>query len=278
MSDIGPWYWIQLQRDMENPPHLDSSRTKRQWDGLEKVVEFKVRCTVEWAPGVGKSRLGLNAIKLVRRNKHRSVLIVVPTIGLRAQWEGQVAEFEDVTVMVINSVITQPRNYDFLIIDEIHRMGAETFGRIFQRVTYKFVLGLTGTLARADLRHQYISRYAPLADRISESEARREGWIADFKQYNVMVEESQTWYNEYQGLETQYAQGASRFGSDFGLMMNCSYSLDPLKGYPEAVHLANLLGWRGASWDTAKERRRAGNTIVECWGGDVDNYRAPGKL
>ena len=59
--------------------------------------------------------------------------------------------------------------------DEAHRMASESFLHVFQQVEYKFILCLTGTLERLDMRHILIEKYAPVCDRITLEEAEQNG-------------------------------------------------------------------------------------------------------
>ena len=47
--------------------------------------------------------------------------------------------------------------------------------QVFQKVQYQFILCLTGTLERLDMRHLLIDRYAPVCDRITIEEAEKNG-------------------------------------------------------------------------------------------------------
>ena len=56
----------------------------------------------------------------------KSCLVVVPTVTLKAQWEAELAKhkIKFAEVLVINTAIKQPRNYDMLVLDECHRYAA----------------------------------------------------------------------------------------------------------------------------------------------------------
>ncbi len=266
--------WIDNQRTEQ-----DTSRTSRQWDSIIKFVNADARATLEIATGFGKTRIALYCIQMMNRNTKRSVMIVVPTKALHSQWTGLIKEWGlEASIYIINTVIRNTYTVDFLITDETHKFSANTFQRIFSCVKYKFILGLTGTFTRADGKHTIMNKYAPICDQITQTEARREGWVTNFTQFNVMVTESDTWYREYNNQETTFAQCFSRFGSDFQLMIYCSYSLDPSRGVPAAVTLARRLGWRGNSIERARSLRASGSTISNCWGGNTEDYRSPGKL
>ena len=58
---------------------------------------------------------------------------------------------------------------------ECHLAAAETFVQVFKKVEYKFILCLTGTMERLDMRHLLIDKYAPVCDRITIEEAEING-------------------------------------------------------------------------------------------------------
>jgi superfamily II DNA or RNA helicase len=47
--------------------------------------------------------------------------------------------------------------------------------RVFERVHYTFILGLTGTMERLDMRHLLLEKHAPVCDRITIEEAEKNG-------------------------------------------------------------------------------------------------------
>lgn len=57
----------------------------------------------------------------------------------------------------------------------MHLTGAETFIQVFDKVQYQFILCLTGTLERLDMRHILIEKFAPVCDRITIEEAEKNG-------------------------------------------------------------------------------------------------------
>jgi superfamily II DNA or RNA helicase len=62
-----------------------------------------------------------------------------------------------------------------LILDEAHRAAAQQMIQIFDKVQYSYILCLTGTMERLDMRHLLLSKYAPICDRITLEEAEKEG-------------------------------------------------------------------------------------------------------
>ena len=81
----------------------------------------------------------------------------------------------NVRVEIINTIIKYDWSCDLLVLDEVHMFVADTFYKIFERVSYKFILGLTGTMERLDMRHLLLEKYAPICDRITIEEAENNG-------------------------------------------------------------------------------------------------------
>ena len=71
---------------------------------------------------------------------------------------------------------------------EAHRVPADTFAEVFKTIKYKFILGLTATFERLDGKHELLNKYCPVIDEISLAEAQFQGWISDYKEYQVILE------------------------------------------------------------------------------------------
>ena len=85
----------------------------------------------------------------IAKNPQAQCLVVVPTQVLKNQWIEQIDERGlglNVRVEIINTVVKYDWSCDLLVLDEVHMFVADTFYKIFERVSYKFILGLTGTM------------------------------------------------------------------------------------------------------------------------------------
>jgi len=166
------------------------TRTERQIEVLKKWRENNFRGIFQAATGFGKTYTAIMAIQgMVTKAGIESCLVVVPTITLKAQWEVELAKhkikFAD--VLVINTAIKQPRNYDMLVLDECHRYAADSFKRIFEVADCDYVMGLTATLEREDGLHDIILDYLKLIDQVTVDECLDNGWISPYTVYNVAV-------------------------------------------------------------------------------------------
>jgi len=195
-------------------------RTERQKEGLREWIKHGCKGTLSWATGVGKTNAGLMAIKLlVSKNENLRVLIVVPTETLQIQWQEKIGLkglSYNCTVLIINTAITEKRECDLLIIDEIHRCASDQFKKVFN-FKYKFILGLTATLERLDGKHELIQKYCPEVDKITTSEAVANGWLAQNIEYKVILDVDNI--DVYRQLTREFNEHFEFFHLDFNLAM-----------------------------------------------------------
>ena len=167
------------------------TRDERQSISIKKWLEAKGKGVLVGATGFGKTRVGLMIIKgILEKHTDRKILVVVPTTTLKEQWLRLIDLWGfsfNCDVQVINTVITKEWSCDLLIIDEIHLIFADTFKRVFQKVKYKWILGLTATLERLDGKHEICKEYCPVFDSIPIVECQINGWVSPYKEYQVII-------------------------------------------------------------------------------------------
>ena len=198
-------------------------RTTRQKQCLKQWIKYKCRATIEAATGVGKTRMALMAIKLLK-NKFPYIrcIVVVPTEVLKNQWEAQLVEWDlifNCEVYVINTAIKNQLVCDFLVIDEIHRAAATTLSKVFECIKYKYILGLTATLDRLDGKETIVKKYCPVCDRITVEEALINKWLSPYKEYAVLIHPKDI--NIYNELTAKFNKAFGFFSYDFNLAMSC---------------------------------------------------------
>lgn len=168
------------------------TRDERQEQSKRAWLLNKGRGTIIACTGYGKTRVGLNCIKaILSKYPTFRILIVVPTDGLRLQWVEQIDAWGfslNTEVQVINTTAKYGYQCDFLILDECHRYGSDLFREVFNKVKYRLILGLTATLERLDGKHDIIEKYCPVVDEIPLEVAKLNGWVADFTEYQVIIE------------------------------------------------------------------------------------------
>ena len=200
------------------------SRDDRQKLALRKWIENGCKGTLVASTGFGKTRVGLNAIQLIlKKYPQKRVLVIVPTTALKEQWAGIIDQNGlslNCEVMVVNTAIKQYPICDVLILDEVHRFGADTFSHIFKCADYKFVLGLTATFERVDGKHEILNKYCPVFDEVSLEEAKFQGWISDYKEYQILINVDD--YEDYKRINREFQEHFDFFGFDFNLAQKCA--------------------------------------------------------
>lgn len=121
-----------------------------------------------------------------------------------------------------------------LIIDELHQALSHTLIKIFDKVHYKYFVGLTGTLNRLDGREEILSQFTKVVDRITMQEAIQNKWLSPYRYYKVLVDVDLTEYNE---LNQKFNTLFAIFDFDFNLAMKLSTD------YKERVKFANKMGY-----------------------------------
>lgn len=195
------------------------TRDERQEECRVKWIKNKCKGTIVASTGFGKTRVGLNCIKsFTNKYPKTKIIIIVPTTALKEQWcsiiDQNGLQF-NCTVIVINTAIKNNYECDVLIIDEAHRVPADTFAEVFKTIKYKFILGLTATFERLDGKHELLNKYCPVIDEISLAEAQFQGWISDYKEYQVILEVDDI--EIYKEFNRQFQADFEFFGYDFNL-------------------------------------------------------------
>lgn len=184
------------------------TRDERQAIAKDKWLKSNGIGTLVQPTGCGKTVTALKCLKTVlTAYPNLYILVVVPTSTLKDQWKSQLDSWGlglNAEVEIINTVVKR-NNYkaDILVLDEVHRYAASTFLKVFETVSYRFVLGLTATFDRLDGKHEIIAKYCPVVDIITPAEALANQWVSEYKEYLVLIdvdniEEYQKWNKEFQ--------------------------------------------------------------------------------
>ena len=195
-------------------------RTTRQKECRRKWVENKCIGTIVGATGFGKTRVGLDCIEMIV-NKYPTfrVLVVVPTDALQKQWKEQLDKRGlglNTDVLVINTAIKANRVYNILVIDEIHRCGAEEFSKVFSKVNFKYILGLTATFERLDGKETLIAKHCPVIDTITLEDALVNGWVAPYVEYEVLLNVDNI--DEWNAMNKEFTEHYEFFNFDWDLI------------------------------------------------------------
>ena len=132
-------------------------RTQMQQQAIQAVLDDR-RVIVEWATGVGKSRIAVGAVsRLLAMGRHRILLLVTETIH-KANWRREFTEalgeqtgedvFSCLTVECYASLSKyRDTEWDFVIADEAHHLRSELRTDGFCSITAERVLALSATLS-----------------------------------------------------------------------------------------------------------------------------------
>ena len=171
-----------------------------------------------------KTRIALMTIQLLlKKHPQLRVLVVVPTETLKKQWIEHIEEWGfqfNVEVGIINTIVKHTYTCDFLILDEEHRYSSDLFRKVFDNVKYKLILGLTATFERLDGKHVIANKYCPVVDNIPLAEAIANGWVSEYKEYQVLIDVDDI--ETYKNLNKQWLEHFEFFSFDFNKAMSCS--------------------------------------------------------
>ena len=198
------------------------TRTERQQEAVRKWIKNKGKGSIVAMTGFGKSRMALMAVTAVlKKYPYVRILVVVPTEPLKRQWQEHIdnngLQF-NMEVQIINTVIKHNYTCDFLILDEEHRYPAETFSKVFERVKYKLILGLTATFERLDGKHTIMNKYCPIIDEITTLECIANNWVSTFKEYIVLIDADNI--EEYKSINREWLEHFEFLQFDFNLAMS----------------------------------------------------------
>ena len=195
-------------------------RTTRQKECINTWIKNKCVGTIVACTGFGKTRVGLDSIDLViKKYPNFRVLVVVPTDALQKQWKELIDKRGlglNVDILIINTAIKTDRVYNILVIDEIHRCGADEFGKIFQKVHFKYILGLTATFERLDGKEKYIAKYCPVIDNIPLEVALENKWVSPYIEYEVLINVDNI--DEWEAMNKEFTEHYEYFNFDWDLI------------------------------------------------------------
>lgn len=198
------------------------TRDDRQKQCIKSWLKHNGLGTIVACTGFGKTRTAIKAIQLLlSKYPTYSATVIVPTDVLKEQWQ-QLLDKEGLAfscnVQVINSAIKHEHNTDILVLDEAHRYNSDLFSQIFQKIKYKYILGLTATFERLDGKEKIMAHYCPVVDTITIEEALLNKWVSDYTEYEVIIDVPDI--NEYKALNKEFISHFEFFNFDYSLAMS----------------------------------------------------------
>jgi RNA polymerase primary sigma factor len=187
--------------------------------------------------GFGKTRCALMEIeKLAGRDPTVQILVIVPTIYLKEQWEERLKDrglLQYTYVEVVNTVVKDGYgliDVDLLILDEIHRYNSPVFSKVFEKIEYTYIMGLTATLPEGE-KYNLTRERCPIFERVPLREALKQEWVAPFMVYNLGISLSYSETKQYDRLNKKYHKHFAAFNHNFGLAMECLQQDDRARSY-----------------------------------------------
>lgn len=99
---------------------------------------------------VGKTRIGLKTIK-----EGQKVLVTYPKLSIKKSWGDEIEKLDksfDITFTAFASLHKVEPIYDFIIVDEVHKLSTKQLDNIGRIAKGKEILGLTGTLSHRSIK------------------------------------------------------------------------------------------------------------------------------
>lgn len=187
-----------------------------------------------------KTRAAILAIqRFFAKNPKGKVEVVVPTEHLKVQWMIELNKFNlvrNVSVEIINTAVKNKEKISFLILDEVHRIPAESFFEVFVQKNPIMVLGLSATFERLDGKHELLKQYCPIVDVITVKEAVLNKWLSPYKEYKVLLEVDDI--AVYRQHNEDFLNAFSVFNFDFNLAMKCLTNIISRRAYAKYMKLS----------------------------------------
>lgn len=198
--------------------NLDNEKLKVQLEIKKRWYDNNFKGTVLLPTGVGKTYA---AIISIEDFESESKLVIVPSRYLKEQWEQRTSNLSNIEVVVVNTAIKNTYNVDILILDEVHRIAADEFRKVFECIKYKKLLALTATLERTDQKHYIVEQNCPVIYSMSLKESISKNLTPKFIIYNLNVPISENSTKAYEFINNKFNNFFAFFNFNFDLAMNC---------------------------------------------------------
>lgn len=212
---------------------------------------------------------------MFEKNDASTVIVMVPGPDLKRQWKEESRThipkkyWNNITFYTVGEVLQIVNNGErlvttFFVADELHEYYTEERLKIFNgsNMVCKGCLGLTATYHDIHGRHKDIEGILPIVDNIDEEEARREGYISQYMEYNLAVDLTEVESRNYAALTSIITKNLSFFAHGGLELASLVLSGDKQKtGLTYAIQVAAEHGWRNGM-DYMNEQHRA---ILDIW-------------
>ena len=105
------------------------------------ISAYKGTGIVEAVTGSGKTLVGKKIVEKISGSK----IICAPTLPILEQWKVVLREETNIEYYTFQTLCKKNLSCKMLIVDEAHRSVSPEFIKLYDNVTYKYILGLTAT-------------------------------------------------------------------------------------------------------------------------------------
>lgn len=204
------------------------TKDERQLEIINKWEQTEYKSGILGTTGFGKT---ITAIKAILRLKDRllllnGVIVIVPTLVLKLQWEERLKEFGlslYCKVLVINTAYRNNYKCSFLIIDEAHRLPSAEFRKCLDTIQFDYILWLTATIERSDGEEHILLDKFPICDEVTLKECLKNKWVSEYSIYNLPVPLTYEEYTSYKKVNNSFKYYANKCTNyDFNSPFECA--------------------------------------------------------
>lgn len=167
------------------------TKTERQNISIKKVIDNNFNGILNLCVRFGKTRIGiLIQNEYIKKHHKPFTVIITPSQTILNGWikESELIDIPVYNVTTANTIINYGKTtkINLLIVDEAHRFTSTEWYKIINKQLFDYdnIIMLTATLPTGkDL--EKLTKFAPIIDKIDETEAINNGWISNFIQYNI---------------------------------------------------------------------------------------------
>ncbi len=260
---------------------INEDKLKRQLSIITQWFKSGAKGVVEAVTGFGKTMVAIITIyRLNLKHPEANIIVVVPSIKLKGDWEDNVEQYrlKNVTVYVVNSYVqeyirTQQRwKCVLMVCDEVHNYlsdNALMFNQTIRCTDFNMFLGLSATLNDSE-KETLENIGIPIIDTVSLSEARRFSYISDYVVYNYGIELQGEELEKYGRLNDIHNSNYAKFrhfqdgNRNWELARACGVGNE---------QFAKV----GQEWRTGRDWRQWYSTVME-WNGEDDHIWSPKNI
>jgi superfamily II DNA or RNA helicase len=173
---------------------IDEKKLARQELGVEKWLNNNRQGIFDWHTGVGKTFGAELCIKANEKIERDTYVITVASATLELQWKSKLNHLpkhllDRIVIKSAQTLLSEDIVYEVgtLIIDELHEFTTEERLKLIDSTLIKCKRFLGLTASGDDKNFRKITKFYSIIDVITAEEAKAEGYVAEFIEYNLAV-------------------------------------------------------------------------------------------